>query len=165
MPRRGEPLEVDLRIRDLRQILADLKAVEPKLATALRRNIRDAAKVAAKASQDEVRKPPPPRIVRAGSNRPRPASKGSREQAAKGIRVQIATGQRTQGVRIVQTQRGFAKAYNAKRFRHPVFDDGVWVEQQGRPYFGAVIAAHKKDVQAAIEKALDEATRHLNKSY
>lgn len=168
--------QVTIEIRHLGEILRDLKAAEPKLATTLRRHIRDAGKVAAKDVQREVLKAPPARRVspeEAASGGRRRRSVGIRAAIAKGVRVQIVTGKRANGVRIVSTGAGLSadrkpmvKAYNRKTFRHQVFGNPeAWVEQRGRPYFGSVIASHSEGVRKAILRAVDEASTALDKRY
>lgn len=160
MLRGRAPIEVGVEIRNLGQILRDVKAFQPKLATGIRREIRNAAKVAAKAAQDEVR----------GGGQ---SSTGLREGIARGIRVSISTGARSSGVRIVSSGSGLdasrkpmVKAYNSPSFRHPVFGNANrWVTQAGRPYFGSVIARHKGEVQQGIERALDDALAVIETRY
>lgn len=171
MPRGQDPVEVHVEIRHLGEILRDLKEFEPRLATSLRREIREAGKIAAKDVQKEVLKPPPERVVRVGESRRRRSS-GVRAGIARGVRVQIQTGRKSQGVRIVSTGSGLpsdrkpmTKAYNRKAFRHQVFGNGTWVPQRGRPYFGAVIASHRDDVRRAIVRAVDTAAETLDKRY
>jgi hypothetical protein len=161
---------------DLGALLRELKAVDDKAATLLRRNIRQAAKVAAEDVKREVQKPPP---------NDAPGTAGSRDAIAAGISVRINTGARSksQGVAIVGSSKALAagrkpmlRLYNKTSWRHPVFDktekaDGikglfggrkkVWVVQQGRPFFGAVLTKHTDDVQRAIQAAVDEANAAL----
>lgn len=160
MATHGPGVEAHVEIRNLGEILRDVKAFEPKLATALRRNIRNAAKAAADDAKAEV--------IKGGASKT-----GLRAGIARGIRVSISTGKRTNGVRITSTGAGLdasrkpmVKAYNTATFRHPTFGDtNNWQQQSGRPYFGSVIAAHKADVQRGVEQALDEAVRVIDRSY
>ena len=162
---------------DLGALLRELKAVDAKATTLLRRNIRNAAKVAAEDVVEKVREDPPddnPKITA-----------GSREAIARGINVRINTGakSKTQGASIVGSsknlpaeRKAMLRLYNKTSWRHPVFDkteraDGiagffgarkkVWVVQQGRPFFGAVLEKHTDDVQRAIKAAVDEANAAL----
>jgi hypothetical protein len=170
VPRGQDPLELDIQIQNLGQLLRDLKAFEPRLATSLRREIRNAAKVAVQDARAEVLKPPPPRSLSVASRSSRSA--GTRKAIARGIRVQIVTGKRTNGVRIVSTGAGLSadrkpmvKAYNTKSFRHRVFGGDTWVTQRGRPYFGAVIASHQREVQGAVVRAVDQASQVIQSHY
>jgi hypothetical protein len=161
---------------DLGALLRELKAVDAKATTLLRKNIRQAAKVAAEDVKREVQKPPP---------NDAPGTAGSRDAIAAGISVRINTGasSKSQGVAIVGSskalpgpRKAMLRLYNKESWRHPVFAhsarsgglrgllggrERVWVTQQGRPYFGAVLTKHTDDVQRAIQAAVDEANAAL----
>ena len=161
---------------DLGKLLRELKEVDAKATTLLRRNIRNAAKVAAEDVKSEVRKAPP---------NDAPGTAGSREAIAAGISIRISTGarSRSQGVSIVGSSKNLPTArkamlrlYNKESWRHPVFarerrsgglrgllggTERVWVTQQGRPYFDSVLKTHTDDVQRAIVAAVDEANAAL----
>jgi hypothetical protein len=161
---------------DLGALLRELKAVDDKAATLLRRNIRRAAKVASEDVKREVLKPPP---------NDAPGTAGSREAIAAGISVRINTGarSRSQGVAIVGSskalpgpRKAMLRLYNKTSWRHPVFarttrsgglrgllggTERVWVTQQGRPYFEPVLKTHTDNVQRAIQAAVDEANAAL----
>lgn len=155
-----QPVDLTVRIEHLGRILRDIKAFDSRLATGLRREIRNSAKVAAAAAQSTVRE---------GG----PSKTGLREGIARGIRVSISTGARTNGVRITSSGTGLStarkpmvKAFNKATFRHPVFGDrSHWVSQSGRPYFGSVIAGHRDEVQRGVLRALDQAARTLARHY
>ena len=161
---------------DLGKLLRELKEVDAKATTLLRRNIRNAAKVAAEDVKKKVQEPPP---------NDAPGTAGSRGNIASGISVRINTGARskTQGASIVGSsknlpaeRKAMLRLYNKESWRHPVFDhtkrakgirgffggrDKVWVTQQGNPFFGAVLEKHTDDVQRAIKAAVDEANAAL----
>lgn len=157
---------------DLAKLLRELKDVDAAVSRNVRRNIRQAAKVAAEDVKSEVRKPPP---------NDAPGTAGSREAIAGGIGVRVNTGEKgtRQGVSIVGSSKNLSsgrkamlRLYNKTSWRHPVFAqtkrasgirglfgarDKVWVTQQGRPFFGAVLEKHTDDFQRAIVAAVDEA--------
>jgi hypothetical protein len=97
---------------------------------------------------------------------------GLRQNIASAITAKVATSssRETTVVRItmngnkVPQGSGVAKAYNkGKPFRHPVFADPSktrdrwsWAYQQGRPYFGSVLLAHKEQTLRNIAAAMDE---------
>lgn len=162
---------------DLAKLLRELKANEPKVATNLRRNLRNVAKSAAEDVKTEVLKPPP---------NDAPGSVGTRAGIASGVGVRINTGakSRSQGVAIVGSSKGLPadrkamlRLYNKPQgWRHPVFaqerrsgglrgflggTERVWVHQQGRPFFQPVLAKRTDDVQRAIQAAVDEANAAL----
>lgn len=161
---------------DLAALLRELKDVDAAVSRNVRRNIRQAAKVAAEDVKSEVRKPPP---------NDAPGTAGSREAIAAGIAIRINTGAKgtRQGVSIVGSskslpgpRKAMLRLYNKTSWRHPVFArerrsgglrgllggrERVWVTQQGRPFFGAVLTKHTDDFQRAIEAAVDEANAAL----
>jgi hypothetical protein len=140
--------------RDLGKLIRDVKRFDPALATALRRNIRIAAKDAA----DAVKQ-----AVLAGPTSGRKDT-GLRAGIAAGVKVQVATGAKLNGVYIRATstrlpagQAKLVRAYNKPTFRHPVYGRGKWVDQPGHPYFDRPILDREPVVRIAIEKAIDEA--------
>ena len=161
---------------DLAALLRELKDVDAAVSRNVRRSIRQAAKVAAEDVKREVEKPPP---------NDAPGTAGSRAAIASGISVQLVTGERSksQGVRITGSSKNLAagrkpmlRLYNKESWRHPVFaherrsgglrgllggSERVWVTQQGRPYFQAVLQKHTDDFQRAIVAAVDEANAAL----
>lgn len=176
----GDPLQVDVRIENLGAILRDTKAFDAKLATYIRREIRNAGKAAADDAKAEVLKDPPAKVRSArgflGTRTTKSARSydvGLRRGIAAGIAVRIVTGKRTNGVRIVAGtnrlpagRKPMAKAYNTRSFRHPVFGNRrAWVGQAGRPYFGEVIYRRKADVQRGVLRALDMAAQTLAHRY
>jgi hypothetical protein len=151
-----EPIAVEIKLdpNDIRAFLAALKRLEPKLATALRRNLRQAGDVAI----GEMRSA----IMELAATR----DYGVRRAIAAGIKTQVMTSQRSNGVRISASggslgeRRAMLKALNSTTFRHPLFGDrDHWYEQQGRPYFGAVLKRHQSQMLDAIMKALEEASK------
>ena len=153
--------ELTVKVEHLGEMLRDVKAFDAKLATYVRREIRNSAKTAVVDVQATVRSGP----GRTGGGK-------LRESIARGVRVQISTGKRTNGVRIVSTGAGLSadhkpmvKAYNKATFRHPVFGRNTWADQPGRAYFGNVIARRSEDVRRGILRALDMASQALAHRY
>jgi len=170
--------------RDFRELFARSSQVEPKLRTALRRRIRDAAKGVAEDVKAEALQPGEgvgtkdgwtPRLVRtkkgtrvrlerryayaAGRGR----STGLRRGIAAAVRVGILTGNARSGVRIT-TNAPLAGAWQARRgWRHPVFGDrDAWVQQRGRPdYFYGTVWDGRERVRSAVEGAMQEAADSL----
>ena len=91
---------------------------------------------------------------------------------AKGISFRIATGKNGGSGRFVSSGKNLPadrkpmfRALNKAKFRHPVFGDkDAWVEQAGRPYFGAVVLEEREALKKAISDALDEAAAALGRS-
>lgn len=139
---------------ELSRLLKDVKAFNKELATATRKRLRTAGEAGVKDVQ---------RHLRSG-----PSKQGKhvlREGLAKGTKTSIRGGSKTAGVSIVTTgvklsaaKQAMTRAYNKRSFRHPVGGNrDVWVNQRGRPYFGAVLDEHKPDMQRAMEQALRDA--------
>ena len=85
-------------------------------------------------------------------------------------KVSVSFSRRAAGAKIVTgssklsaAHKGLLNVYNKKSFRHPVYGNkAVWVEQQGRPYFGSAITqAMNHAVVEEIWSALDDATRAI----
>jgi len=97
----------------------------------------------------------------------RPGTRGSRDRIAANTRVGISMGSRSAGVKITTQNaptEGFAAAYNQRKpLRHPVFGNrNVWVEQQGRPYFGTSITkVLRARLQQEMSDAADDAFRKM----
>lgn len=124
-----------------------LKAFEPNLATATRRNLRHVG--------DET----------IAAMRGRVGAGGSvRAGISAGLRTAVATGKRSQGVRLTGTaskipqgHKPMLRLWNKASFRHPVFGTNKWVQQSGRPFFGSVIKEHEDQMVEAVWQALGEA--------
>lgn len=166
MPRQSSgSAEFTVDTKDFRELFARSSKVEPKLRTALRRRIRDAAKGVAEDVKAEALKPGEgvgtkagwtPRIVRTKKT-------GLRQNIAGAVKVGILTGNSRSGVRIT-TNAPLAGAWQARRgWRHPVFGDrDAWVQQRGRPdYFYGTVWAGRDRVKTAVEEAMKEAADSL----
>jgi hypothetical protein len=151
MPARGE-FGCVLDPKSFAELLAATKAFSPKLATRLRKRLRDAGQSTITDIRGVLSESTP-----AGNSTPGPV----RTALAAGTKVSIRAGKSAQGVRIVTRDRAnpvMAKAYNKRSWRHPVFGDREnWVTEGGRPYFGAVISRHQREFQDAVVVALNEA--------
>lgn len=118
---------------DLGALLREFKDVDAKAAALLRKNIRNAAKVASEDVKREVLKPPP-------NDNPK-ITVGTRDAIAAGISVRINTGanSKSQGVAIVGSskrlapeRKGMLHLYNKESWRHPVFADSVNGDRDSR---------------------------------
>lgn len=111
---------------------------------------------------------------RAGKDTGAAIGRGLRK--AHGLRASIASATKLQitakGVRFVvqsaalpPSQRTLPRHLDsAKGWRHPVFGDReVWVEQKGRPYFGATIKKRAPAFRRAIVQAMNEISNELDK--
>ena len=165
MPRQSSgSAEFTVDTRDFRELFARSSQVEPKLRTALRRRIRDAAKGVAEDVKAEALQPgegvgTKDYAYAAGRGR----STGLRRGIAAAVRVGILTGNARSGVRIT-TNAPLAGAWQARRgWRHPVFGDrDAWVQQRGRPdYFYGTVWDGRDQVKSAVESAMQEAADSL----
>lgn len=159
MPQEQGEIRAEL---DMRKIMAEIKGFDPALARAVRKKLRLLGDEIAQKMRTEVRKAPPTGGRTRGSHR-------SREQVAAGIGVAIKTGQKRQGVYVTGSsrklptdRRPFARSYNKKQWRHPVFPSRSkrvtrWVSQQGNPYFGRSVAKVEPQIEQEMRQALDEA--------
>lgn len=167
-------LEVELDPEVFARALREIKAVQPKLSTGIRREIRAAGKLVIGDVQAEIRSYPS-----------RGRSTGMREKLASGLAVRIGTsaGGTKQGVFIVSTGRqlpaskkALVKAMNRATFRHPVFAGGrraswrtnpgrqnrQWVDQPGMRYFRqSILNARSSQLTAAMTAAVQAATEGL----
>lgn len=188
----SDDVVVQVRSRNLKAELEALKEFDPILARRVRRKLREAGKSVIGFMHAELDKEPRGLVTgttkktryttRKSSNRrdgfeitrrryvdqvqstgARGRSRGSRKEIKDKLAVAIQTGRRS-GIRIRGAGTGFARAYNTKQFRHPVFGDrDTWVAQAGRPYFGEVITARREALAQSVIEALDEGLAEFNK--
>lgn len=154
----GRPeLEVTIDPGDMARLLKDARAFDAELAKATRKRLRDAASEGV----TDIRH----RLM----GRTFKTDRGLARGLAAGTKVSIRTGARTAGVSIVTTgaklpadKQAMVRAYNKPSFRHPVHGNrDVWVNQKGRPYFGAVLDEKKPAMLAAMEAALKDAAETI----
>lgn len=176
-----QPVELNVDAHELKRVLAQAKAFDPKLHTQLRRDLQAAAQVAAKDVQAEVAKQPLYGSVK--------FSRGLRSGIAAGVKVKLVNGSTKVGVYITSSgtnpaSKSLARKYDAPGgWRHPVFGGGsrrarfgaaitgssrkkkiggrraVLVTQKGRPYFGTVITKHAPKIEESVRKALEDTTK------
>jgi hypothetical protein len=154
----NEVVRVTVNSRDLAETLRKAKEFNPKLATAVRRRIRNAGKLVMRDVQEEIRSYPADKY-----------STGMRGELAESLAVRIMTSVGSkQGVRIVSTgsklpgnKKVLARAMNAATVRHPVFGRG-YMSQPGMRFFSAaVINRHKQEAIEQIRLAVDEAVESM----
>lgn len=160
------PVAVKADVEQFRRLLGKSSDIDKKLKTALRRNIRQAAGVAAEAAKSEVAN------TQGGTVSATPQHKGLRAAIASGITVKVMTGARA-GVTIVASsskmpagQESLVRAWeigqgSAKGWRHPVFGTDAWTTQKGHPYFAKPIFDRKDTIRKAVEDAMAEALKSL----
>lgn len=141
---------------NIRQVMQDLKEFDPKLATAIRRRLRQTGDQAIAEMKQILAEPSPGIVVGtttavtrrrmdgtiAAQRRVRMVavqtqastsgqSRGSREAAAAALRTRVSTGKTRQSVRLTGAGGPFPKAYNTRVWRHPVrFNPAVTTKDQ-----------------------------------
>lgn len=183
----------DFQLRsNLRGVLSDLKEIDPKLATATRRKLRQSGDDALEEMRKVLAEPSPGVVTRViktagrdsrGRRRmlatgvetreaDRTRSRGARAGVARGLKTRVVTGKTRQTIRITGSGDAFARSYNLLRWRHPIrFNPETttasqvpWVEQGGRPYFGTVVARRQREIFRRIDDALGEALDTIAKA-
>lgn len=144
---------------DFRRLFARSSSVEPKLRTALRRNIRVAGKDVVIAMQSEVR---------SGTYA---TNRGLRDRIAAGMSLSILTGSkpgvmiRSAPTAMQANEKSMVAAWQSQKgWRHRVFNKDVWVTQMGRPFFFSTVAAHRDQVTGVVRAAMVEAAEYLRKA-
>lgn len=142
---------------------ARLRQFEPALARSLRRNMREVGKEGVEEVQKTVLLPPP-------DDSPDSDSRGSRAKIAARTRFEVNFTARSAGVRFKTTGGdlgNFAAGYNQKRpFRHRVFGKNIWVQQQGRPYFGVVLTNDKvTKMTMRLSEIIDDANKAIGAKF
>lgn len=182
----GGDLGFSIETPRLREVIDRIKGVDAKLATNLRRELRQSGAQIIDAQRDALRNKPG-KIV--GSERkltwiqPRgragyfafrrtyqvgdPVEGGVsnlRDKIGDGLRARVQTGQRTQGVQVKTTGprnggANMARVWQAARFRHPVFGDrSAWAIQAGAPYFFDPVTAEMRVLmRTRIVNAIEDA--------
>ena len=169
MPKVAGDAQIDVHVDagQFKRLFDKSSQVDKKLKTALRRNIRQVAELAADASRLEVTGHP------GGTVSATPTHTGLRLAIASGITVKVMTGNRA-GVTIVASSAqmpagkgSLVRSWeigggSAKGWRHPVFGNtGAWVTQKGHPYFARTIYGRRDLVRTAVESAMSEALKSL----
>lgn len=187
----GDTFRIDA--SEFSALLNDVKDFDKDLGNKIRKRVRDAGKPIVKKMQAAVTDPVSKRSARIKTIRTRTRRvKGTdfdgstfvdREQydqevvtntsalVAKGIAFRIATGKTGGAGRFVSSgknlppdRRAMFRALNKPSFRHPVFGNREqFVEQAGRPYFGAVVLDEQDALLEAINDALDDAAKTLGR--
>lgn len=146
----GAP-DFDIEAPDFRTLFARLKEVEPKMATALRRELRQSGDTII-AQQRDLLAPDGPLT----------------SQIAAGLRTRVASGATRQSVSVKSTGPrldgyNMAAVFEKKVIRHPVFGSTTtWVEQPGRPYFNPPIRREYLQMRERIKDAVDHTLRRLD---
>lgn len=164
MPRASasSPVEFRTDTSDFKRLFDRSSQVDKVLQRGLRRNIRQAAAIAANDVRRTVLQTP-----RSGGRGPH---SGLRERLAGGVKVQVLTGNTRIGVALVasadqlsDTQKSLVRAYGRPGgWRHPVRGTDAWVTQLGRPGWPrTTVQAHRDEMTRAVTAAMQEAADSL----
>lgn len=168
-------------------LFRELEAVDKKLANAMKRRLREQAKPLVGEMRDAVTSPQSKRSasIRLTKRKQRSGEEyevktNTAALVAAGISFRMGTGKApfvrfsASSAKLPPERKPMTRAFNKPTFRHPVFGrtqrakgirglfgkrDTVWVEQAGRPYFGAVLLEEQERLLAAIDQALDDVAR------
>lgn len=178
---------------DLRSLLANLKEVDKKIVTNVRRELRASGDDII-AAQRRVLRQKPGKVRTAGkvlrlikpkngrkpyfafrqtyeSDAPREGGVSKlREKISKGLRTRVVTSTRREGIEIRTSGPrvggyNMARVWQSARFRHPVFGDRAkWLLQSGQPYFFEPATEDlRKNMRARIDAAIEEALRSASR--
>lgn len=146
----ADGIEFDIDAPDFRRLIQQVREVEPRLATALRRELRR--------SGDSI-------IAR---QRAELGSGDVRSQIAAGLRTRVTAGTTRQSVSIVTNGprvggASLAKVFERRTFRHPVFGRDEWVEQAGHPYFNQPVKEGFDDMRERLADTVDDTIRSITR--
>ncbi|MGN7703517.1 hypothetical protein [Cellulosimicrobium sp. 22601] len=184
-------LDFELDTSNLREVLAAVKEFSPKLARELRRTLRsvgddiiaDQRQLLAGALPGSIAvtgkktrlvvpkdgRKPYLRQVNVYEERERVArdrNRGMRKAIGAGLKTRVVTGKTRQGVSVRTDRRisgPMAQAWQAKRFRHPVFGGEQYVNQAGQPYFWGPAVAGRDAAAKKIDEAIAAAITKMTK--
>ncbi|WP_309129479.1 hypothetical protein [Microbacterium sp.] len=184
--------EFEFELPDLRALFADLKAVAPKLATDVRRDLRGTGSDIIAQQRRILSGPRPGSIHKTGSTlrlvvprngrKPYLAIRNTyetgdpreggvddlRSKIRAGLKTSVTSGKTRSSIQIKTTgprNDGYnmAKVWQARRFRHPIFGALGWMDQQGQPYFWEPAYDGVEDMQRKVQTILDNAVTTLSK--
>lgn len=138
----------DIEAPDLRKFISDVKEVDPRLATAFRRELRRSGDEIIAAQKGEL------------------GSGDTRDLIARGLKVRVTAGTTRQGISVTTAGprvggASLAKVFERKKFRHPVFGTGEWADQAGFPYFNKPAQAGYDRMRKRVETAVDDILRRI----
>lgn len=156
---------------ELRALIQRIKTVEDrKLKASMRKALKASADLAVEGVRKSVQDGVPARLT-AGGKRSR--STGLRADIARSTSASLLAGSDKGGgqVKVVANDRrlrpnhqGMAKAYNSRRFRHPVFGGKGWADQAGQEnYFGRGVYGKRREMLAKLQAAMDDVARQITK--
>ena len=179
--------QFNIDVPDLHGFLDRVRSYDTKLATAVRRQLRESGDSII-AAQRAILAEKPGTVTRVGKRwrlvtsrhgapqlvlrdvyRIGPSSSGGvgdlRARISQGLRTRVTAGKTRQSVSIVTTgprNDGYnmARVWQKRRFRHPVFGHG-WVWQAGNPYFYGPLKTEYADARKRIQTIVEETLERL----
>lgn len=141
--------------REFQEVAARLRAIDARLPTQLRKEMRDAVKPYVQRVKAEVRALPTP--ANAGRT-------GLRRRVARGVGVRASVTRRS-GLRVVTRMANPDEAViprgldsGVKGWRHPVFGNrNNWVRQPGFSWFREPLADSRPSIERALTEVLEDA--------
>ncbi len=187
----GDDVEIArIESADFHNLFLATKDADKVLYRDLRKALRESAEPMVAEIKSEIGQIPSSGKYRSGIRAALKAgTRASISNSARRAGVRIVTSPR----RLPPNKRPMAKALNKESFRHPVFADPTrvrslrsravnamnrlrvargeepvksweWVEQNGRPYFGATITAHTDETRRRVQQVLIDYTELLRKA-
>lgn len=140
--------DFDIEAPDLRTLIARVREFDPKMATALRREFREAGQEIIAQQRDRL------------------GSGDVRDQIAAKLRTKVVAGKTRQSIGIatggpVVGGASLAKVFERSSFRHPVFNTGQWAEQAGYPYFNKPVREGADRMRERIDASIDDVIRRI----
>lgn len=186
---RGGDADFEVRVPDLRELLADLKDFSPRLARDIRRDLRRSGEEVIASQKAILSGPLPGGVVHTGYRNGRDSLGRRRRLAtfqdtatstangrrttrlradiAKGLKVRVVAGKTRQGIELKTSgprRDGYnmARVYQARVFRHPAFGEpDSWVYQKGQPYFWGPAFDGLDAMRGRVDEALGRAVAAL----
>lgn len=180
--------EFTLDVSNLRGVITAAKGYSPALARSLRKRLRGTGEAIITEQRAVLDGPLPGNARKTGSkirwveprdgrkgylrkvntyddvaaNRTR--SRGMRTKIKASLKTRVVAGTTRQGVNVRAESRiggAMTHAWQARRFKHPVFGTDEWATQNGQPYFWGPAVAGRAKARAEIEKALADAVAEI----
>lgn len=186
----GDLVRID--VEEFAELFRELQDKDKEIANAIRRELQAEAKPLVRKMRDAVTEPKSKRSARIIETRKQKKSgaaytvrTNTSALVAAGISFRMSTGKTpyvrfsASSAKLPADRKPMTRAFAAKKFRHPVFArtvrskgirgffgkrDTVWVEQEGRPYFGAVILDDQPKLLEAIDRAMDKVAAEIGRS-
>ncbi|WP_104116968.1 hypothetical protein [Arthrobacter sp. B1805] len=180
--------EIQITAVNLRQVMADAKAVSPKLQRELRKSLRSVGDHIIADQRALLSAPLPGNAVKTGQrirlvggkggkkqylravntykaeSASRSRSTGMRNRLKSGLKTRVVTGATRSGISIRADKSvggAMTKTWNKRTFRHPVFGKKTYVTQFGQPYWWDPIKRGQQEARTNALAAIDKALEQI----